>query len=42
MVALRDGEIASCAIADAIAEPKRVTLDSSLVATARALGVSFG
>ncbi len=42
MVALRGGEITSCAIADAIATPKRVHLESSLVATARALGVSFG
>jgi len=42
MVALRSGEIVACSIKEAIAEPKRVHPDSSLVATARALGVSFG
>lgn len=42
MVALRGSEVTSCSIAEAIAAPKRVHADSSLVATARALGVSFG
>lgn len=42
MVALRDGEIISIPIADAIAKPKRVPLDSDLIATARALGTYFG
>ncbi|MDQ3033807.1 MAG: 6-phosphofructokinase, partial [Myxococcota bacterium] len=42
MVALRHGDIVSIPIADAIARPKRVQPDSGLVATARALGTSFG
>lgn len=42
MVALRDGAIVSIPIADAIAKPKKVPVDSDLIATARALDTYFG
>jgi 6-phosphofructokinase 1 len=42
MVALRDGEIRTVCLGDAVAGIKRVPPDSELVETARSLGVSFG
>ncbi|MEZ4220984.1 MAG: ATP-dependent 6-phosphofructokinase [Polyangiaceae bacterium] len=42
MVSLRNGEILSVPIADAVTEPKRVTPTDPLVQTARSLGVVFG
>jgi ATP-dependent phosphofructokinase / diphosphate-dependent phosphofructokinase len=42
MTALRNGEIVTVPIADAIAHPKRVDPASEMVATARALGTVFG
>ena len=42
MVALRPPTIASIPIAEALAAPKRVPLDSDSIVTARDLGISFG
>ncbi|WP_053236824.1 6-phosphofructokinase [Sandaracinus amylolyticus] len=42
MVALRDGQIVTLPIADAIAKPKLVDPKSEMVETARALGTFFG
>lgn len=42
MVALRNGEIVSFPIAQAIAEPKRVDPASEMVQTARSIGTVFG
>ena len=42
MVALQPPRIVSVPIAEALATPRRVPVDSDSVATARDLGVSFG
>ena len=42
MVALQGTEIVPVALEDALAQPKRVDLNSDAVRTARALGISFG
>ncbi|HYK81635.1 MAG TPA: ATP-dependent 6-phosphofructokinase [Gemmatimonadales bacterium] len=42
MVALRPPQIAAIPIAEALAHPKRVPLDSDTIATARDLGISLG
>lgn len=42
MVALRQDQIVSVAITDAISNPKYVDPDGQLVATARSVGISFG
>ena len=42
MVALRPPAIAAVPIAEALAMPKRVPLDSDTIATARDLGISLG
>jgi len=42
MVALQPPTIAAVPIADAIAAPKRVPLDSDTIATARDIGISLG
>jgi 6-phosphofructokinase 1 len=42
MVALRGQQVVAVPIEEALAEPKRVSPDSQLVATARALGTVFG
>ena len=42
MVALQPPHIVSVALSEAIATPKRVSLDSDTIATARDLGISFG
>jgi len=42
MVALRAGQITSCTLEEAAAQPRRVDVDSQHVKTARAIGVCFG
>ena len=42
MVALQPPDIVPVSIADAIAKPRRVPLDSDVIATARDLGISLG
>jgi 6-phosphofructokinase 1 len=42
MVALQPPRIVSVPLSEAIANPKRVPLDSDVIATARDLGISFG
>jgi 6-phosphofructokinase 1 len=42
MVALQPPRIVPVPIADAVATPRRVSLDSDTIATARDLGTSFG
>lgn len=42
MVALQRGEITDIPIAEAVAIPKRVNLNSDAVITARNIGISFG
>jgi len=42
MVALQPPNIVPVAIAEALAAPRRVRLDSDSIATARDLGISFG
>jgi len=42
MVALRGTDVVDVPIAEAVGKPKRVDPDGALVATARALGVTFG
>ena len=42
MVALRSGDVVTVPIEDAIVDLKRVSPDSTLVRTARDLGISFG
>ncbi|HEV8511545.1 MAG TPA: 6-phosphofructokinase, partial [Gemmatimonadales bacterium] len=42
MVALQPPQIVAVPIADAIATPRRVPLDSDTITTARDLGISFG
>ena len=42
MVALREPHVVTVPIAEALVRPKRVELDSDLVQTARATGISFG
>jgi len=42
MVALQPPDIVPVSIAEAIAKPRRVALDSDVIATARDLGISLG
>lgn len=42
MVALRGGEVVDVPLEEALAQPRRVSLDSDLIQTAREMGISLG
>ncbi len=42
MVALRGGEITDVSLEEALSKPRRVSLESDLIQTAREMGISFG